>query len=118
MISKPCPKEAAGILAQLMVKLPGRMGRSVNSINTEVGINLYKYRNGNTFPIVLSLFDYCFTLGLDPSWLVYMACQVQHGRITEAKALDILSKPETWKSSVAVSHAVILEKLTTEPQET
>jgi hypothetical protein len=111
MKSKNCPEETATALTNLMIKLPGKMGRSKRSINEQTRINLYKYGTGKSFPLISTLFAFCFAMELDPGWLVTIACKVQQGKISEAHALEILSNHDSHKETISTLNHVALQEI-------
>ena len=108
MKKHPCLNQTASVLTDLMVKLPERLGRTTKSVNDLTKVNLYKYRRRGSFPLISSLFSFCFALDIDPGWFVMIACQVQRGEVAEERALDILSHWDYYQTGFStLSHLVI-----------
>ena len=85
-----------------MTKLPEKLCRSTRSVNEQTTVNLYKYEKGISFPLVSSLFSYCFALNLDPGWFIMLACYVEQGVITEFQALEVLANWDQYKLAISM----------------
>jgi hypothetical protein len=109
MTDNKCSAETATVVANLMAKLPGRMSRTVRDVNKQSGINLYKYRNGVTFPLISTFLTFCLSLNLDPGWVLFLACEVQKGKLTETQAIEILAICRGHQPAVSTAYQMILK---------
>ncbi len=97
------------ILTSLMIKLPQKLGISIKEANRMARINIYKYKNNDSVPLVLSIFSFCDAFNLDSGWLFSIVEKISRQELSENNALEILSN---WSENrevfeIAVNVALI-----------
>jgi hypothetical protein len=102
--------ETETVAVKLMVKLLERKKCSVHAFKIQTGIDLYKYRLGDTYPLSLTFHNYCDAQKLDPGWLRFLAIEVHNKILTETQALEILAKCPEHQSSVNTYYQMMLKE--------
>jgi hypothetical protein len=111
MTENKCSAETATVIANLMAKLPARLNRTVSEINKQTGINLYKYKNGDTFPLISTYLSFCLSLNLDPGFIFFLACEVQHETMTEARVIEIRACCPGHQPAASTAYQMILKDM-------
>lgn len=102
-------------LKRLMVTLPEKKGLSLKEAGRLSKVNLYKYKSNGSIPLAHSLISFGEAFDIGPDWIFRIALMVESNQLTEAKALEILSRwPEfkpAFESAVQIALKEVDEKL-------